>query len=262
MKKILSVLVFVIFVYVVAGCTQKNPVAAEPTTVPTLTLTSTQVQSATVTPTVTTTSTPYTTQFRNGEFPDAGYNGTSDNWMYAGMDINYGSCSDMVVSSNGAGTIQRAIIAFDVSSIPAGSVVERVYLHLYLGAAVPVSVPINIFVQTTPWSEGIHCASAATAGDSNWTSANFGTSLWTTPGGDIGDGVLGIGVSGLLNEELFVQLNAAGTSAVQGWIDTPSSNGGLIIKIPNEAVATDTAIFHSSETASVSYRPMLEVLYR
>jgi len=55
-----------------------------------------------------------------------------------------------------------------------------------------------------------------------------------------------------------ITLNAAGIALVQSWVDSPSTNNGIIIDNPT---VTDGLAFASREASTASNRPKLTVTY-
>ncbi|GGM19757.1 DNRLRE domain-containing protein [Micromonospora yangpuensis] len=91
----------------------------------------------------------------------------------------------------------------------------------------------------------------------SWNSAATGTN-WTTPGGDYTATptatVNSIGVDPRWQ-------NWAATNLVQGWIDNPTSNKGVLFRLTNESTPTQRVLFNSGEVPDIRQRPRLEVVY-
>jgi RHS repeat-associated protein len=98
-----------------------------------------------------------------------------------------------------------------------------------------------------------------TTSQATWNSAATGTA-WTTPGGDYSSTVAST-VAGLTNDPNRQTFDA--TSIVQGWVNTPSSDHGLELKLAKET-STDPqehTLFAGTNTAEPLLSPTLVVTY-
>jgi hypothetical protein len=93
-------------------------------------------------------------------------------------------------SPNGI-AFRRAFIAFDVSSVPAGAIVQNAQLRLKLTRSSALSPgPTDSFLHrvTAEWFEGTSAGAGtavpATANDATWDDRIFGVAPWANPGGD------------------------------------------------------------------------------
>ena len=90
-----------------------------------------------------------------------------------------------------------------------------------------------------------------------WTKAN-GTTNWTTAGGDTGAPVADT-VPALSNDPARHEWSV--TSLAQGWVTTPASQQGVLIKTANESVLQERTIFLSSEASEQRLRPRIVLTY-
>ncbi|MEU8527092.1 DNRLRE domain-containing protein [Streptomyces sp. NPDC048629] len=90
-----------------------------------------------------------------------------------------------------------------------------------------------------------------------WAKANATTS-WTTAGGDTGAPVADT-VPALSNDPARHEWSV--TSLAQGWVTTPASQQGVLIKTANESVLQERTIFLSSEATEQRLRPRIVVTY-
>ncbi|MFI1098509.1 DNRLRE domain-containing protein [Streptomyces sp. NPDC020917] len=93
-----------------------------------------------------------------------------------------------------------------------------------------------------------------------WNNANS-TTPWTAAGGDF-SGTVSDTVASITNDPVRHWWDA--TSLTQGWINSPTSNHGILLKAANESTtsgAQERTIFASSETAEPQLRPQLDVTY-
>ena len=100
---------------------------------------------------------------------------------------------------------------------------------------------------------------AFTGSQATWNSAATGTA-WTKAGGDYNATADGT-VSGLTNDPNRQNLDA--TAIVQGWVNTPSSDDGLLVKLSSESGTSpqEHTIFAGPATAEKALAPELVVTY-
>src|SRR5690606_38405335 len=111
-----------------------------------------------------------------------------------------------------------ALLAWDLSSIPAGSIVESVRIDLYVTNASRVAYPAYALLQ--PWSN-----------DATWAATGTG-SFWDSAGalGLADRGPLMGEFSALRKGAATFTLDAGGVDVVQSWIDNPDANHGLVFQ--------------------------------
>lgn len=101
----------------------------------------------------------------------------------------------MFAGKAGNGGDRRALLYFDVSSLPADAVLESVTLKLTaVIAATPEFLSFSLHRATNAWGEsasfpdqgagGGGAGGTAKPGDATWTQNFFGSSSWNSPGGD------------------------------------------------------------------------------
>lgn len=127
--------------------------------------------------------------------------------------------------------ISRALIRFDLSSMPLGSIIKRAALLLYVLRR-DGEVEVGVFRMLRAWR-----------GDkATWTSAD-GKSAWNTPGGDFpGDGNNPPRLSfkttsergeeaaaKVVSEDTWISLDI--TEAVRAWVEGNAENNGLLLSI-------------------------------
>ncbi|WP_370377020.1 DNRLRE domain-containing protein [Catenulispora sp. GAS73] len=156
-----------------------------------------------------------------------------------------------VGDNSGTYGITRSVFNFPaLTAVPSGSTVLDAHLKLWQETT------------TTNTSGAVYelhpLTKPFTGTQATWNSAATGTA-WTAPGGDIG------AVDGTLNT--FTndpnRRNFDATSIVQGWVNTPSTADGLLVK---EAAEGSTApqertIFAGPATAEPALAPTLVVTY-
>ena len=184
--------------------------------------------------------------------------------------------SDTGALSNGAGAqlfagtsgqtggsrITRALIAFDLSPIPDGAIVESAELILQIDSPRVHTGTLQLHKLDSDWGEGTSNASmgegggAPTAtGDATWIHTFSPGSMWATPGGDF-DPLFSGSVSVTSNGSFSFDDMALVTD-VQSWLDQPESNFGWLIRLSNES--RQAIRFKSFENGGTS--PQLEVVF-
>lgn len=170
-------------------------------------------------------------------------NGTGD-YLFAGK-----------TGQNADYTLRRALLAFDVSAIPAGALINSVTLEITVSRQL-VGGTLGIHRTTSDWGEGTSDApgqegggAIATLGDATWINAFHGDDNtsgipWNNVGGDFmqnatttavysSNGTLSITDPGLITD-------------VQFWLKNPASNFGWLIR-GNEQEDNSAVRFNSRE---------------
>jgi hypothetical protein len=214
----------------------------------------------------------------NTLYDDDGFNGACG---AGGGQLSNGAGKDLF-----AGFLQpfdeakRAVVRFDLGSIPPGTVVTSATLTLNVNRSVNSgNEPFALHRVTASWGEGASNADGsggpgnnggggapAIAPDATWCERFFGGADWTTPGGDFVAGASAtISIDG--PEPLGLGPATWGSTAqmvadVQGWVDDPASNFGWIV-IGNETTVpqgqASTKRFDSREGADPALWPRLTV---
>ncbi len=154
---------------------------------------------------------------------------------------NYGSDPRVIMEGTGA----PGLLKFDLSSIPPGSVVQSV--DLVVQVVNGTSNPYPLFDLKRDWAEG----------EATWNQAKAGF-RWQTAGamGIADRGTATLGTLGPAPQgAATVALNSVGIGVVQGWVNKPATNFGLIV---HGATSTDSLQLESREGAS---KPKLVVRY-
>jgi YD repeat-containing protein len=160
--------------------------------------------------------------------------GTPQPWLEAGNSAAYGTA--------------RAVLSFGPLAVPAGSTILDAHLKLWQETATSGAV------------YELHALSRAfNGGQASWKQARAGKA-WTTAGGDFA-ATAGGTLSGAASGP--GQRNLDATSIVQGWVSTPGSNDGLLVKLAAESASSPQqhAIFAGTATANPAQAPALVVTY-
>lgn len=183
--------------------------------------------------------------------------------------------SDLGTISNGAGEFlfaghtqkgeaRRALLAFDLSGIPAGSIVLSATLTLTMSKSIAGDTAVAVHALTADWGEAASDAlgeegagALALPGDATWLHGFFDTDLWATPGGDFAataSAVTTVGGSGA-----YAWSSPALAADVTAWLAGPAVNHGWVV-VGDESAAGTAKRFDSRESAPVQ-RPRLVVVY-
>ena len=159
----------------------------------------------------------------------------------AGPDSNFNGQTTFASGTTGA-LIARGVVAFDVSSIPAGTTITDVQLKLTTSIVSGPPIPLSLQKITTGWDE-----STVT-----WNSP------WITPGGDF------LVASSATQTITVLDTYTWGSTGqmvndVQGWVDVPSTNHGWLLKRADENLIGFARFFHN--TQSPPDVPMLIVTF-
>jgi hypothetical protein len=161
-----------------------------------------------------------------------------DNTLYenANGDLSNGVGSHLFAGQTQNNGVRRALIQFDLSSLPGGAVIDTVVLALNInkvnGAAGTDSLKLHVL--NADWGEGTSNApqnegggTTATAGDATWLHTFSPSSTWANIGGDFnavassaistsGTGTVFFGGSQLIAD-------------VNNWLANPNQNFGWIV---------------------------------
>ncbi|MDA8212789.1 MAG: DNRLRE domain-containing protein [Clostridia bacterium] len=145
----------------------------------------------------------------------------------------------------------RSLFKFDLSSIPQGASILDATLNLWMASVTNnTSIGVEVHKVTRAWTES----------GANWNTSD-GTTAWTTPGGDFNatpeTTVTGIGP--LLDLSFNITFDI--TTMVANWVQTPSSNLGMLLKSNSETTNTVKKFTSSDDVNNPNNRPMLAVTY-
>jgi len=184
-----------------------------------------------------------------------------DNTLYERSDaLSNGAGIGLFAGRTGEGQIVRAVMAFDLRGIPAGSTIEEVSLTLRQTNSnnnIPGARTISLHRLAKDWGEGTSngnlgeggggAGGPATSGDATWLHTFFDTELWDQPGGDFSADVSGSAEVAANGD--YVWRSASMITDVQGWVDHPESNFGWLLQGDETSVATAKR-FGSRESGS------------
>ncbi|MBN1410376.1 MAG: DNRLRE domain-containing protein [Spirochaetales bacterium] len=203
-------------------------------------------------------------KFQQGIIPSTGYNGCVDTYISTGaMNNVYDTCSTMIIGNSG-GNWYRAVLYFNLTSIPAEATVVKAYLTLtvqyYYGAGITARA---YALSTYWWPQTSGCGvDYGFSIDPRWSGP------WSTMGGDLSRPMSQTEVVSIpsLKRTLTLDLDP---SIVQIWVsrgitaDGTQSNSGLLIRAEYELTSGDYCTFYSSNNVTnIDYRPVLTVYYK
>ncbi|TQF13801.1 DUF3616 domain-containing protein [Myxococcus llanfairpwllgwyngyllgogerychwyrndrobwllllantysiliogogogochensis] len=192
------------------------------------------------------------TSFQDGVAPTTDYAGTRDAMIEEeDSDANHGSDTKLSASGDtpaGSGNENFALLAWDVSAIPANAVVRSASLTVTVSDK--ADQDYQLYALTRGWTES----------QVTWEQADNNQD-WASNGAD-GTGDRDSTVLGTLRAPATgtytVALNAQGVAAVQRWVSTPASNQGLILANKDNDNRLE---LRSSEYSTKASRPRLTVTW-
>lgn len=164
----------------------------------------------------------------------------------------------------GGGALLRAVLAFDLSAIPAGSTINSASLTLTLLQTVNADQTHTLHRLLANWGEGTSNSvggngEPATSGDATWLHTFWPDQFWANPGGDFQSTPSASLVVGA-TEGPYVWSDPALAADVQFWLDNPKSNFGWLVQ-GNESVLFTAKKFGSKDNEFETDRPMLTIDY-
>ncbi len=164
--------------------------------------------------------------------------------------------------------LRRALLAYDYSSIPAGSTITGVSLTLRMDRTRADSAdPVSVHRASASWGEaGSNSTQAgggqgapAQGGDATWLHRFYSSTLWSTPGGDFAAAASATINVGTSNGD-YAWSSAGLVADVQGWVNNPATNNGWLLK-GLETSSKTARRFVSREESNASQRPRLAVTF-
>ena len=147
------------------------------------------------------------------------------------------------------GPVRRALLAFDVSSLPTDATIDSVSLELELTrSSDPEPRLIRVYRVLSDWGEGASSGTGqgapAEAGDATWLHTFSPNSLWSKPGGDFAS--TASDSTTVLAPGPYVWKSQGLASDVHGWTSESIPNFGWIL-IGDETTVKTARGFDSSE---------------
>ncbi len=180
--------------------------------------------------------------------------------------IANGSGQQLYAGNQNSGLKRRIAIKFDLSSIPAGAMIQSASLELYCNSNTGAAVNVAAHRLLNSWTEGPsdptgNEGSGATAvtGDVTWLHRTYTTVFWNAAGGDYHATA---SASASVNAQgVFHAWAGAGLIAdLQQWVNNSATNHGWIL-LGDELTANNTKRFDSRQSGTVANRPRLQITY-
>jgi hypothetical protein len=179
----------------------------------------------------------------------------------------------LFIGAIASGGARRALLQFDLSAIPAGSIVTSVSLRIAVQRAAPQSGsdPAALHRLLADWGEGTSDGGTgggltqASPGDATWAYRYYGSPPgiprvpWAAAGGDFDPAASGTTTLLGVGTYLFGSTPRL-VADVQGWVDQPATNFGWVMRGEEARSQTARRIF-ARTTAALSERPLLSVEY-
>jgi len=184
-------------------------------------------------------------------------------------DNNFGA-STLETGTNGVGAPGRALVRFDLSSIPVGAVITDVELTMTVVRVPPgdqhagaIDSDFNLYRMLVPWTEGTgggNSGGIAQVGETTWNELGAGgVAVWGAPGGQSGtdyanspstSASVGTTIGPILwgSTPEFV-------ADVQSWLENPDQNFGFITISDQEGAPGTARRMASRESAGGSISP-------
>lgn len=205
----------------------------------------------------------------------SGYAGAQDASLYADRPENSNGGFGLLFSGTTVNSVRRALIQFDLTTLPPSGAVDLVELRLVLDrsglfAGDPDTYTLHRI--TAPWSAGTTASSdlnvgglgeLAATGDATWDSAMYNVTPWATEGGDyLTSPSASLPIfrwDSVRPENNVYTFSGEGLAEdVAFWIANPSQNYGWIL-IGSETQARNARRFWASEAPQLQNRPKLTI---
>ena len=176
-----------------------------------------------------------------------------------------GSLYAGVLGGSGGDLRRRAVLAFDLATVPAGATITGASLQLRASKVSP-TIPNETYTLhrlTANWGEGTSSSvgghgANATTNDATWIHPFFGSAAtWATQGGDFS--ATTSASKAIANIGFYTFSDAQLTADVQSWFAGSTPNFGWIL-IGDETTVQDAKQFDSRESTSAN-RPALTITY-
>ncbi len=189
-----------------------------------------------------------------------------DNSIFEEGELSNGAGAYLFTGRTLIGARRRALIRFDLGSIPAGATIEAARLELSMSRTISGTLTVRLHRLLRGWGEGTVDApgqegtgAPAQAGDATWTQNRLGGGSWDQLGGDYE--TMASAAAPVRNLGRYTWTSDQLIADVQAWLDDPASNFGWIV-IGNEAAGFGTAKrLDSRENPDPAARPVLVVSY-
>ena len=209
-----------------------------------------------------------------------GYAGTTDTWVstydWGSPDqylVNYGQNESLFLSRDGG---ENPIIQFDLSSIPANSLILEARLELYnitasSGGPASYDRRVRLYQILRDWDEGNQVNSPIDASGKHGATGDHAFDYFTGEGTDVpwNDRGMQSGTDFSGNEESYADVQDEGwygwdlTELVRSWVRGETTNFGLVLRDGTgyEEGNQDWREFRSSQFSDAGFRPKLTLRF-
>ena len=183
-----------------------------------------------------------------------------------GEELSNGT-GPLFMGTAASGNIRRALLQFDLGSLPAGSRFNAAWLQVYIDASLTPSGTLqrNTFVNrvTSAWGEGASFSSTGSAiaqnNDATWQSRIYPSQSWIVDGGDFSTTLSSsYGIDSLTGKRGF--FGPQMVNDVHNWLATPATNLGWLLR-SDEGTNSTTKTLASRENADTAKRPTLTLVH-
>ena len=192
---------------------------------------------------------------------------SKDNTLYESElgTVSNGMGQYLFAGNTGNGEARRAVIAFDLSAIPANATVLSATLSLTVSKTKADETAVSLHVLQQDWGEGESAAvgeegggATAEPGDATWLFTFYNTADWATPGGDFDATALATTPVG--GDGRYDWTSAEFLADVQAKVANPSGNFGWLL-LGDESLSTTAKRFDSAQNEVEADRPVLTLTY-
>jgi hypothetical protein len=239
MKKLIVLLAAVTaFIFLVISCAKTT--SSSPSAPGESTATSTPTQTATIS------ATPYVI-FQQNISPSS-YAGTYDNCLLStSPDFNMGDYGEVTIGKSGTSKY-RYLVRFDITTgIPTGATIHGAELIMRSDPVFSLATSITAYEQVDDWGELT----------STWNKRD-GVNDWGSgfPGGWPGSIVDSVYIGSAVEHIFDISATLLNT-----WINTPSSNHGIILVKDNEDTDGYINLYSKDYSVNEALRPKLKIYY-
>jgi glucose/arabinose dehydrogenase len=176
--------------------------------------------------------------------------------------------------SGGGGHLRRALLGFDLSSLPEGTSIAAATLRLTVNKVPQSGLAAGIGTlhrMLHTWGEGLTDAGAvqsgdgqgvpasAGAGDATWSHASFDGTAWDSSGGDFSP-FSSASVSNMVSIGDFTWSSPYIARDLQMWRDLPETNHGWVLRI-SEGTTGTARRFATRDELNAAQRPLLTLYH-
>lgn len=181
-------------------------------------------------------------------------NPIQDNTIYEDNTSSSNGAGDFIFAGNNGGSSpRRALIQFDLSTIPTGAIITSATATLNLNQTGSGPSNVSFHRLTSAWGESTSDApggegggTQAATGDATWDNTFFSNQFWNTAGGDFISAASSTTNVDVLGNHQWTGL----TSDVQGFVDGSFANYGWILIGDEAAVGSSSNRFDSSNSST------------